>query len=194
MAETKFTGSARAELPYGGEYSGELVEGKPHGYGVMRFPNGDLYEGEWIEGEMDGLGEYFIYDMQWGSFTKKYKGEFSKCLRHGKGCMIYEDFSKYQGNWQNNQRTGHGVCWFANGDRFLGIWKFDQMLRGVYSIAESGDLYDGEIKDGVFEGCGKYYWKSGNLFEGTFMRGKPHNGILILSDGKMTEIVEGEVR
>ena len=53
---------------------------------------------------------------------------------------------------------------------------------------------DGEIKDGVFSGFGKYYWRSGNLFEGTFMGGKPYNGVLILSDGKMTEIVDGEVR
>ena len=30
MAKIKFTGAARAELPYGGEYSGELVDGKPH--------------------------------------------------------------------------------------------------------------------------------------------------------------------
>ena len=191
MSEKKFSGVARVELPTGGEYYGEIAGGKAHGFGTMKFSNGDMYEGEWIEGEMNGVGEYFVYDSEWGGFEKTYKGEFAQGKRHGKGCMSYNDYSKYQGNWQNNQRTGYGVCWFANGDRFIGLWKFDKMMRGTYSIAESGDWYDGEIKDGMFDGYGKYYWKSGDFFDGTFLNGKPFNGVLISKDGKMSEIIDG---
>mgnify|MGYP003298508902 FL=1 len=152
MAETIFTGNAKGKFPSGGEYTGEWFNGKPHGYGIMVFPNGDRYEGEWLNGNMNGQGEYHVYNTKYGRFVKMYKGDFSNGLRHGTGRMKYEDLSVYQGHWQNDKRTGEGVCWYSNGDCFHGIWKFDKMVRGIYYLNNSGDKYDGEIKDGKFDG------------------------------------------
>ena len=65
------------------------------------------------------------------------------------------------------------------------------MVRGIYYLNDSGDKYDGEIKDGKFDGYGKYYWNSGNWFEGIFKDGKPYCGVLVSPCGTMTEIKDG---
>lgn len=66
------------------------------------------------------------------------------------------------------------------------------MVRGVLRDP-NGEIYDGEIKDGKFNGYGKLYWPNGNWFEGIFKDGKPFKGILIYSDGKIAEYAEGEL-
>lgn len=49
MAET-------AKLADGGEYVGELKDGKPQGAGKCKWPDGSKYEGEWRAGQMHGKG------------------------------------------------------------------------------------------------------------------------------------------
>ena len=189
---SNYTGKADFTFQDGSTYSGEWVDGKQEGHGLMIFSNGDRYEGDWKCGRMHGIGEYHFYNKEKQRFSAVYRGQFVDGCREGRGKMKYANRDIYEGTWQNNQRTGNGVMWFANGDCFCGLWKFDHMLRGVYSKYDS-DKYDGEIKNGQFDVYGKYYWKSGKWFEVTFQNGKPHNGILISPEGKMAEYKDGEI-
>ena len=174
-----------------GEYTGEVVDGLLQGYGEMKFNNYDTYEGDWEAGKMHGFGKYNFWDRKKDRYVAHYEGWFSHGVREGKGKMVYSNRDVYQGYWQNNMRTGNGVCWFADGSIFHGIWKFDKMVRGVYR-KKDGLLYDGELKDGKFNGYGKLYWPSGKWFEGLFVDNKPYKGVLLTPDGKMCEFNDGQ--
>ena len=45
-----------------GEYSGEMMSGKPHGKGRAVYKNGDWYEGEYVKGMRCGEGVYSFSD------------------------------------------------------------------------------------------------------------------------------------
>ena len=76
-------------------YEGEIVEGKPNGYGVL-FILKDRYEGSFKNGLMDGQGKY-----------------------------TYPNGSFYEGNWEKGQRSGKGYFISTTGDRYDGLWKLD---------------------------------------------------------------------
>lgn len=57
---------------------GELSDGKPHGWGVLRSPDAK-YEGEWKDGK-----------------------------KHGKGVLKYADEDEYEGEWKDGKKFGKG--------------------------------------------------------------------------------------
>ena len=46
----------------GGQYKGQMMNGKPNGKGHTTFKNGDTYEGEYIKGKREGYGTYSFSD------------------------------------------------------------------------------------------------------------------------------------
>lgn len=188
----KFTGNAEFKYPDGSNYQGEWKDGKKSGFGTMAFANYDIYEGDWEDDKMNGVGTYRFWDKKLDKFTSRYVGTFKDGARNGAGRMVYPDRSEYHGMWQNNMRTGEGIRIFANGDCFHGLWKFNKIVRGVLAL-KNGDKYDGEFKDGLFEGYGKYFWKDGSWYEGTWKDGKPFNGKKLNMDGSFAEINEGGI-
>ena len=108
----------------------------------------------------------------------------------GQGKRVYADKTLYIGTWQNGMRTGNGACWFTDGTYFYGIWRFDKMIRGIFHLS-SGDIYDGELKNNLFNGFGKYIWREdGVIFEGLFKDGKPFKGIKIFPENRIELIDE----
>lgn len=65
-----------------GSYTGELLNGEPHGTGRLEMQNGDVYEGEFREGEFDGIG---VYRWAKGGI---YEGEFRNGDFHGQGSYV----------------------------------------------------------------------------------------------------------
>ena len=63
-----------------GKYEGDIVNGKKHGTGEMRYTNGNTYSGEWQDDKKNGLGGMYYAD----------------------GC------SNYEGSWKNDEYE-HGV-------------------------------------------------------------------------------------
>ena len=52
----------------------------------------------------------------------------------------------------------------------------------------NGDSYEGEIRDGIFEGSGLYVWASGDRYEGQFLNDLPHGtGTYQWVDGRSYE-------
>ena len=39
-------------------YSGQWLNGKRQGSGVLQYKNGDYYEGQWIDNKINGYGIY----------------------------------------------------------------------------------------------------------------------------------------
>jgi len=53
------------------KYQGDVVIGKPHGFGTVVYPDGNKYVGEWMNGLFHGQGIYTI-----DSNGYKYVGEY----------------------------------------------------------------------------------------------------------------------
>ena len=77
----------------GGEFQGEMVQGKPHGKGKTVYKNGNWYEGEYEKGKRQGFGTYTFFDGE------KYEGEWFQDQQHGKGVYYFSNNNRYEGLW-----------------------------------------------------------------------------------------------
>lgn len=187
--DKSFSGVATYEYPDGRVYSGDFVNGMPHGKGQMTFPNQDIYDGEWNEGKMHGQGEYRRFNIEKDKYVEWYIGEFVDGLMQGSGRIQFDNHMVYEGQWQNGRRTGVGTLWTSSSEYIHGLWKFDEIIRGVQHF-ENGDWYEGTFKNTQFHGFGRYFYSSGVLFDGEFENGKPTKGVSITPDGIITTIEE----
>ena len=66
-------------------FTGELVDGKPHGHGeiICPEPKNYTYNGEWDMGLFSGSGRLI-------KSTLEYEGEFLKGKLHGEGALFYQ--------------------------------------------------------------------------------------------------------
>ena len=133
-------------------YEGEMQNHKRHGRGKLTFKNGNYYEGQWKDDLMDGYGVLFDKGRK-----KIYEGHFSKGLMEGSGILYNTNSSndtplaknfeknsnkwtKYEGTFQSNEWEGIGKIYFAN-----------------------GDMYYGEVRNGMIHGSGCLYTSSGEV-------------------------------
>ncbi|KAG7356436.1 MORN repeat-containing protein [Nitzschia inconspicua] len=66
---------------------------------------------------------------------------------HGVGRMVYKDGNRiHEGFWSHGHREGHGRCIFT----------------------KVGDFHEGEYKQNLRHGPGKYFWKDGRRFVGNY--------------------------
>ncbi len=107
-------------------YSGELRDGRRHGYGRMVTPKGTVYEGEWIKNRM----------VSGTMITEKseYEGQFHVLSPNGYGVMRYKDGSYYRGNWAEGVKTGIGLFVDSLGRQSFGLW-----TRGVIDASTMTD-------------------------------------------------------
>jgi hypothetical protein len=73
----------------GSKYSGELLNGRPHGKGTYTFANGNIYKGDFENGQFEGDGE-MIYPG-YGKFVSKFKNG-----RAQGGQFSFEDGLEYE--------------------------------------------------------------------------------------------------
>ena len=64
--------SGNQTLSDGSVYEGEMLTGKPHGYGERKFQNGDIYDGDWKNDLKNGEGTFTFRED-----SHTYIGEFS---------------------------------------------------------------------------------------------------------------------
>jgi hypothetical protein len=105
-------------LPDGGQYVGELKDGKPHGTGKCSWPDGSKYEGEWRAGVMHGRGKWIADDTRTvrpaGSYFSFVRSIFYVTLRNDN--MLMMQFSgayelaqhSYVGNFFKGVPEGKG--------------------------------------------------------------------------------------
>ena len=113
--ELTFTGTARFVWSDGRSYSGDFVDGHPHGHGIEQLPDGSSYDGEWIEGRRDGNGTLNLSD---GS---RYDGQFAGGVRSGSG-LFQSAAGRYQGEWADDVPQGEGRFDYTDGASYDGAW------------------------------------------------------------------------
>lgn len=93
-------GEGQVETIYdwqGGRYSGETLDGIPHGRGTIVWPDGTVYRGQWEGGRMEGEGE-----ISWPSGAA-YRGQWRDGRKHGAGTIFLPGGEALQGTWEHGR-------------------------------------------------------------------------------------------
>jgi hypothetical protein len=166
----------------GGQYSGQWVDDRAVGKGVLVFKNGDRYEGEVVDSVPHGPGL-----MKYAS-GDTYRGAFTNGKAHGLGAYVWRSGQTYEGSWQMDVAQGVGQMHFANGNQYQG-----EVLGGLphgagaMTYAE-GDVYKGNFSQGVPDGQGTYDWKGGDKYTGHWKAGlKNGEGVFVWASGDRWE-------
>ncbi|MDC0117711.1 protein kinase [Flavobacteriaceae bacterium] len=160
-----------------GIYEGGWINGKPDGYGTIKYNNGDFYSGNWIKGKKNGEGTY-----KWN------------------------DGDSYTGSWVNNYKNGKGTYTYSDGYIQNGIFEDDELKyyvvtdsKGVYEgdmvdgkrngkgtyKRNDGNSYSGYWENDQKNGYGSYNWKDGESYTGNWKNNKKNGyGIYTYSDGE----------
>ena len=167
-------GYGTKEVDYGwgsGTYEGYLKKGKPDGHGVIKYYDGSKFEGEFIDGETNGHGKYISSDG-----VTRYDGMYANG-RRTQGLMTNKDGSQYNGNFKNGLPDGKGKLMSANGelmfegDFSLGRrWNGKGKEKGKNPNGQSWE-YEGDYKNGIWNGKGTIKWSDGDKYEGDWKDG-----------------------
>jgi hypothetical protein len=127
------------------KFTGEFVNGKRNGRGLMEWKNGAKYFGEWKDGNMHGQGIIMYSD------GGVYSGQWRNGTFHGDGKATYANGDKYKGQYESGKRHGKGKMMWRNGSEYDGGWKEGkQHGKGVYT-STNGTKHECELKDGKFQ-------------------------------------------
>ncbi|KAH3762571.1 Morn repeat protein [Pelomyxa schiedti] len=187
-----------------GSYTGQMVNGQPHGVGTLKYTNGGTYTGDWRAGKRDGRGvqrssDGTVYDGEWRDDAPdgtgcesqpppsgaSYEGAWLRGGFHGAGTRRFRDGSTYTGEWKYGQMHGRGRHTAPDGAVYDGEWEEDRRHgSGVLTLSDGG-VYDGEWKWGHRSGRGTYKSASdGSVYDGRWDADKKHGpGSLRWLDG-----------
>ena len=178
--------SIKTRIFSNGKYTGNLVNDKKEGHGIMEYVNGSKYEGEWKNDKKHGKGVYISsnFNKNNGMAGLKYEGDFNDDKMEGWGIGIYTNGDRYEGEWKDNKQYGRGVVYYLNGGKYDGEWvkgKFNGF--GSYYL-RNGEKYEGKFLNSKYHGYGKYYLSNGEILEGIFNNDHPTgNTIMHKTDG-----------
>jgi hypothetical protein len=190
-----------------GNYEGNMMDDKRHGYGTMRFFNGNSYSGQWVNDQFHGVGEYSWAD------GRTFKGQFERDKIHGKGIAHWPDGRHYEGDWIADLADGHGILTIADHRVFEGAFRKDfpvlgQMIEknGITFLAN----FDGSTHASEWRPCRKskvgtfrdgwdnaqspfwireFAWDDGRCFAGSCIGFNPSNGVYLDNDGELNYVV-----
>lgn len=97
---------------------------------------------------------------------------------------------RYAGTWQNSRPHGFGWQYYANGKK-----KYEGEFRnGVFEgrgthWLPNGNVYTGDFRQGLYHGRGTLYYANGDHYIGSFWQGKRQGtGKYVYADGKQEPI------
>ena len=103
--------------------------------------------------------------------------------------IIFKNGNIYHGNWNKNYKMeGKGKYYLKEENVFAeGNW-VDGELKFARVFLPNGDIYEGELKDSMFNGKGKLISYNNDIYEGDFVNGeKTGKGKIAFSDGTKYE-------
>ncbi len=180
-------------------YTGEWRGGRFHGKGICYADGEKVYEGELKSGKRYGSGH------EYSDGRCVYIGSFEDNMRCGFGTSYDESGSiVYSGLWENGVYDGCGLLYVSGEPRYVGQFS-GGVLHGrvneIYGgkvirecIYSEGDCiymreytddaltlkYDGNIKNGMYEGMGCSFSPYGEkYFEGIFKRNEPFKNMKV---------------
>jgi hypothetical protein len=93
-------------------------------FGMFSSANGVTYTGEFLDGKQAGIG---ILEMTNGD---KYLGQFRNGLLDGKGAYVWRDGSRHVGNFRDGKFNGVGINYRQDGViAVAGLWRNDDLIR-----------------------------------------------------------------
>lgn len=166
------------------EYSGDVVNGKMHGQGMLSGSAG-TYVGEFKNGEANGKGMYYF------QFGAKYEGEWQDDVRHGFGVLTLPGgYPRYEGEWRNDEICGSGKMFRSDGGVVEGV--FDGNFNGIGSIVyPDGNKYKGQFRHGERNGMGVLITPENEKFTGEFHGLIPWEGVMVAIDGREYKLEDG---
>ncbi|CUG90827.1 phosphatidylinositol-4-phosphate 5-kinase, putative [Bodo saltans] len=143
-----FHGAGRYQYADGKVYEGQYQNGIRHGKGRLTLPNGDVYEGEFVNGAMTGTCTWVTQQQ-----TRVFVGTVLDGKKQAGRIVFHDQGGKcFDGAFVNEKPHGRGAMLLSN-----------------------GDVYRGDLDQGVFHGQGVLYYISENKsYVGSFVQGKPH--------------------
>lgn len=143
----------------GSVYQGDIVGGKRHGHGTVVFADGGRYTGTFVHGQRTGQAT--------DRCTCK------ACIKSV--CTLFQ--SGASNNLTMNASSSRMNGRYKNGDIFTGSYLNGSRVHGKFedhSGDDSGNVYEGFFKKGLYHGQGtfNYYW--GDIYEGWWAKGKRH--------------------
>ncbi|KAE9104001.1 hypothetical protein PF010_g13534 [Phytophthora fragariae] len=156
---------------------------------------GGVYSGAFRLGTKQGQGQEYtnvgVYD---GYFTGNTRGGNGK-LVYGKGTTCEGTFDRPQRRYEYSDKLrGRAYeCSLLNGDDYRdGV----ESGEGMHVTFPDGAVYEGEMRDGVISGLGRYVSSTGVIDEGVFVNGVLHGPVCkrTFPDGSFVEgpFVEGQ--
>lgn len=157
-------------LPDGVIYTGDTLNGQPHGYGTITWPDELKYTGEFNFGKRQGEGNL-------AGLGIKYSGQWFNDKPHGKGRLILNERKTdqyiYEGEFTDGLPNGYGVSSLKNGCIYEGQWK-DGKWHGLGKLVYlDGSMYVGEWANGKQHGQGTFTFYNGIVLSGTWVNGNP---------------------
>lgn len=147
-------------------YTGEFYNGFIHGNGKIKYPLNGTYDGEWIDGKQNGFGHY---QYENGDI---YDGWFKDDLPHGHGVkqeghLMTEVASLYIGDWSGGLKHGYGIKDDQmTGEKYLGSWYNDLKHGTGIIVTLDGIYYEGEFVNDIMTGHGLMVFDDGTHYEG----------------------------
>jgi len=186
------TGGAVKTLtaPNGDRYTGEVLNGKPHGKGTYIYKNGERYDGEFRGGKRNGQG---IFTFTSGA---RFEGGWKDSLKHGKGKYSFASGHWEEGEWENDKQIKRFKDFTpdleGSGDRlYEGEYNAEGKRhgQGVYHMLTTGWKYEGGFRNGDFFGHGVLSSNKGDRMEGSFNERSQlqGHGVQHYADGKRYE-------
>ena len=154
----------------GDTWSGGVVRGVPHGWGMFITKNGEVLEGLFLE------GHHKSHMRQIQADGTSYEGGFVDHKREGKGVITYPDGRVINCNtWVNGNPTGQMEETDSSGKTLFKGTRTDKGPEGVCVIAGKDFVVEGTFKDGVSTNATKQY-KDGRHYVGALSKDMSEEG------------------
>jgi len=174
-----------------------------NGFGRMDFVKGGFYEGFWKNNAKNGIGKIpwkndlieeglfeddkllKIFKLSFDDGTR-FEGEYSIADSKGEGKLITKE-GVYNGTVVGDFiREGFGIMNFANGNAYEGEWKDDIFHgQGKFQHVQDNYVYTGNIERGQKHGLGSIKFDDGTQYTGHWYKDKyADKGMLIQGDIK----------
>lgn len=135
--------------------------------------NGDLWSGDLLNGKPHGIGCYI--SQKPATAGKKYEGEYRNGHRVGKGKITWPDGDIYEGEWNDEGKHGYGKMQYIYAYTEEGEYENNHRIGKGKITWPNGEIYEGEWSDLGKHGYGKLQGTSGNpnndIYEEYFWEG-----------------------
>jgi hypothetical protein len=157
----------------GGVYDGEVLNGVPHGKGVLTYSSQHVYDGEWTEGRSHGKGSVHGSIASKGTFS--YEGTFLDDMMAGRGKFTWPNGDVYDGDWYRDTPNGTGCYIFkVSGARYVGQMKEGKRHGYGTHVFKDGTKFEGEWRHDTRTGKGVELFGNSNKYEGYWLRNQKH--------------------